>query len=137
MAYLRGGRRLRIVFEVAGSWFPVGTWSNAAFGAGGFDNDWDLAADLAETWAHLEQVYQVKVKGSLTLLALERLGKRIGVKMQTECDSPTRRGASGELLLEGGCGIRKRKSCGVICFKENNPLESNEVGSGWGSADRE
>src|SRR2546425_2071711 len=63
--------------------FPVGNLEYAASGLVFLTNDGDLAADLLKHWAQLEQVFQVKVKGMLTLADLERLGKEIGVKMQT------------------------------------------------------
>ena len=46
-------------------------------------NDGDLAAKMLKQWDGLEQVYHVKIKGMLTLTDLDRLGKEIGIKMQT------------------------------------------------------
>ncbi len=63
--------------------FPVGNLEYAASGLVFMTNDGDLAAEMLKNWAHLEQVYHVKVKGMLTLPDLERLGKEIGVRMQT------------------------------------------------------
>src|SRR5437899_7450476 len=55
--------------------FPVGNLEYAASGLVFLTNDGDLAADMLDKWAQLEQVYQVKVKGMLTLADLGRMGK--------------------------------------------------------------
>src|SRR2546427_9058373 len=80
--------------------FPVGNLEYAASGLVFLTNDGDLAAELLKHWAQLEQVYQVKVKGMLTLLDLERLGKEIGVKMQTGRQPEATRGGA----RQGGQG---------------------------------
>src|SRR5260370_36218498 len=72
--------------------FPVGNLEYAASGLVFLTNDGDLAADVLKHWAQVEQVYQVKVKGMLTLLDLERLGKEIGVRMQTVRQAEATRG---------------------------------------------
>src|SRR5256884_7802361 len=63
--------------------FPVGNLEYAASGLVFLTNDGDLAAEMLDKWAQLEQVYQVKVKGILTWLTLEGLGKEIGGKSKT------------------------------------------------------
>ncbi len=60
--------------------YPVGNLEYAAAGLVFLTNDGDLAAEMLKNWSGLDQVYQVKVKGMLTLADLERLGKEIGVK---------------------------------------------------------
>src|SRR3989442_7028556 len=62
--------------------FPVGNLEYAASGLVFLTNDGDLAAEMLKNWAHLEQVYQGKVKGMFTLADLARLGKQIGVEKQ-------------------------------------------------------
>src|SRR2546426_3998812 len=75
--------------------FPVGNLEYAASGLVFLTNDGDLAAEMLDKWAQLEQVYQVKVKGMLTLADLERLGKETGEKMRTgrQTDATRGRGA--------------------------------------------
>ncbi len=63
--------------------YPVGNLEYAATGLVFLTNDGDLAAKMLKQWDQLEQVYHVKIKGMLTLTDLERLGKEIGIKMQT------------------------------------------------------
>src|SRR5258708_25616070 len=63
--------------------YPVGNLEYAVTGLVFLTNDGDLAAKMLKQWDQLEQVYHVKIKGMLTLTDLERLGKEIGIKMQT------------------------------------------------------
>src|SRR6266550_3139296 len=52
--------------------FPVGNLEYAASGLVFLTNDGNLAAEMLKNWAHLEQVYQVKVKGMLTVEGIPR-----------------------------------------------------------------
>ena len=77
--------------------YPVGNLEYAAAGLVFLTNDGDLAAEMLKRWAEIEQVYQVKVKGMLTLEDLERLGREIGVRMKTlrQPDASRGRGRRG------------------------------------------
>src|SRR3981189_886629 len=86
--------------------FPVGNLEYATSGLVFLTNDGDLAAEMLKNWAHLEQVYHVKVKGMLTLPDLERLGKEIGVRMQTVRQPAATRGRAAEYW----CGERMAES---------------------------
>src|SRR5437879_13811126 len=93
MAEPEGRKTLRNCFRVLPERvFPVGNLEYAASGLVFLTNDGDLAAEMLDKWAQLEQVYQVKVKGMLTLADLERLGKETGVKMRTGRQPDTTRG---------------------------------------------
>src|SRR6202007_2308857 len=63
--------------------FPVGNLEYSASGLVFLTNDGDLAAQVLKKWEKIEQVYHVKVKGMLTRPDLERIGKEIGIRMQT------------------------------------------------------
>src|SRR5213594_1797515 len=109
--------------------FPVGNLEYAASGLVFLTNDGDLAAKMLENWAHLEQVYQVKVKGMLTLLDLERLGKEIGVRMQTvrQPDATRGRARHGGQAANYWYEVRmrdsKKEELRRVLFKEKHPLE--------------
>src|SRR6266702_1626748 len=99
--------------------FPVGNLEYAASGLVFLTNDGDLAAEMLENWAQLEQVYQVKVKGMLTLADLERLGKKLARRCK-RCGSRTRRGGARRITgTKCGCEIRRRKSCGECCSRKS------------------
>src|SRR5712692_4059068 len=103
--------------------YPVGNLEYAASGLVFLTNDGDLAADLLKHWAQLEQVYQVKVKGMLTLLDLERLGKEIGVKMQTVRQPDATRGRTANYWYEVRMRDSKKEELRRLLFKEKHPLE--------------
>ena len=63
--------------------YPVGNLEYSASGLVFLTNDGDFAAGMQKHWTNIEQVYHIKVKGMLTRIDLERLGKEIGAKMQT------------------------------------------------------
>jgi 23S rRNA pseudouridine2605 synthase len=86
-------------------------------------NDGDLAAEMLKNWAQLEQVYQVKVKGMLTLPDLERLGKEIGVKMQTVRQPDATRGRAANYWYEVRMRDTKKEELRRVLFKEKHPLE--------------
>src|SRR5260370_21750026 len=101
--------------------FPVG---NVEYGASGLvflTNDGNLAADLLKHWAQVEQVYQLKVKGMLTLLDLERLGKEIGVKMQTVRQPDATRGRAANYWYEVRMRGTKRAELRRILVKGESP----------------
>ncbi len=103
--------------------FPVGNLEYAASGLVFLTNDGDLAAELLKHWAQLEQVYQVKLKGMLTLLDLERLGKEIGVRMQTVRQPDATRGRAANYWYEVRMRDTKKEELRRILFKEKHPLE--------------
>src|SRR5437773_3906055 len=103
--------------------FPVGNLEYAASGLVFLTNDGDLAAELLKNWAQLEQVYQVKVKGMLTLLDLERLGKEIGVKMQTVRQPDATRGRAANYWYEVRMRDTKKDELRSVLFREEHPIE--------------
>jgi len=103
--------------------FPVGNLEYAASGLVFLTNDGDLAAEMLKNWAHLEQVYHVKVKGMLTLLDLERIGKEIGVRMQTVRQPDATRGRAANFWYEVRMRDSKKEELRRVLFKEMHPLE--------------
>jgi 23S rRNA pseudouridine2605 synthase len=103
--------------------FPVGNLEYAASGLVFLTNDGDLAAEVLKHWAQLEQVYQVKIKGMLTLPDLERLGKEIGVRMQTVRQPDATRGRAANYWYEVRMRDTKKEELRRILFKEMHPLE--------------
>jgi len=103
--------------------FPVGNLEYAASGLVFLTNDGDLAAEMLKNWAHLEQIYHVKVKGMLTLADLERLGKEIGVKMQTVRQPDATRGRAANFWYEVRMRDSKKEELRRVLFKEKHPLE--------------
>jgi len=103
--------------------FPVGNLEYAASGLVFLTNDGELAAEMLKNWAHLEQVYQVKVKGMLTLADLERLGKEIGAKMKTVRQPDATRGRAANYWYEVRMRDSKKEELRRALFKEKHPLE--------------
>jgi 23S rRNA pseudouridine2605 synthase len=103
--------------------FPVGNLEYAASGLVFLTNDGDLAAEMLKNWAKLEQVYQVKVKGMLTLLDLDRLGKEIGVKMQTVRQPDATRGRAANFWYEVRMRDSKKEEMRRVLVKEQHPVE--------------
>jgi 23S rRNA pseudouridine2605 synthase len=103
--------------------FPVGNLEYAASGLVFLTNDGDLAAEMLKNWAHLEQIYHVKVKGMLTLADLERLGKEIGVRMKTVRQPDATRGRAANFWYEVRMRDSKKEELRRVLFKEKHPLE--------------
>ena len=103
--------------------FPVGNLEYAASGLVFLTNDGDLAAEMLKNWAHLEQIYHVKVKGMLTLGDLERLGKEIGAKMKTVRQPDATRGRAANFWYEVRMRDAKKEELRRVLFKEKHPLE--------------
>src|SRR6266851_4715460 len=103
--------------------FPVGNLEYAASGLVFLTNDGDLAAEMLKNWAHLEQTYHVKVKGMLTLLDLERIGKEIGMKLQTVRQPDATRGRAANFWYEVRMRASKKEELRRVLFKEKHPLE--------------
>src|SRR6266852_538706 len=78
---------------------------------------------MLRNWAKLEQVYHVKVKGMLTLADLERLGKEIGVRMQTVRQPDATRGRAANYWYEVRMRDTKKEELRRVLFKEKHPLE--------------
>src|SRR2546422_3627549 len=103
--------------------FPVGNLEYAASGLVFLTNDGDLAAEMLKNWAHLEQIYHVKVKGMLTLADLERLGKEIGAKMKTVRQPDATRGRAANYWYEVRMRDSKKEELRRALFKEKHPVE--------------
>jgi 23S rRNA pseudouridine2605 synthase len=103
--------------------FPVGNLEYGASGLVFLTNDGDLAAEMLDKWAQLEQVYQVKVKGMLTLADLERIGKEIGVRMRTVRQPDATRGRAENYWYEVRMRDSKKEELRRVLFKEKHPLE--------------
>ncbi len=103
--------------------FPVGNLEYAASGLVFLTNDGELAAEMLKNWAKLEQVYHVKVKGMLTLADLERMGKEIGVRMQTVRQPDATRGRAANYWYEVRMRDTKKEELRRVLFKEKHPLE--------------
>ncbi len=103
--------------------YPVGNLEYAAAGLVFLTNDGDLAAEMLKNWSNLEQVYQVKVKGMLTLADLERLGKEIGVKMKTLRQPDATRGRTVNYWYEVRMRDTKKEEMRRVLFKEQHPVE--------------
>jgi pseudouridine synthase len=86
-------------------------------------NDGELAAAMLKNWAKLEQVYHVKVKGMLTRDDLERMGKEIGVRMQTVRQPDATRGRAANYWYEVRMRDTKKEELRRVLFKEKHPLE--------------
>jgi 23S rRNA pseudouridine2605 synthase len=103
--------------------YPVGNLEYGAAGLVFLTNDGDLAAEMLKNWADIEQVYQVKVKGMLTLADLERLGKEIGVRMKTLRQPDATRGHSANYWYEVRMRDTKKEEMRRALLKEQHPVE--------------
>ena len=103
--------------------YPVGNLEYAATGLVFLTNDGDLAAELMKKWEHLEQIYYVKIKGMLTLVDLERVGKEAGVKLQTLRQPGAARGHAANYWYEVTMRDSKMESLRRVLFKEHHPME--------------
>ena len=103
--------------------YPVGNLEYSATGLVFLTNDGDLAAKMLKQWDSLEQVYHVKLKGMLTLTDLERLGKEIGVKMQTLRQPDASRGHVANYWYEVKAKGAKLEKLRNLMFREHHPVE--------------
>src|SRR6267378_2807131 len=103
--------------------FPVGNLEYAASGLVFLTNDGELAAEMLKNWAQLEQIYHVKVKGMLTLADLERIGKEIGMKLQTVRQPDATRGRAANFWYEVRMRDTKKEELRRVLFKEKHPVE--------------
>src|SRR5258707_807009 len=103
--------------------YPVGNLEYAAMGLVFLTNDGDLAAKMLKQWDQIEQVYHVKIKGMLTLTDLERLGKEIGIKMQTLRQPDASRGHVANFWYEVRAKGAKLEKLRHLMFREHHPVE--------------
>src|ERR1700756_5216133 len=103
--------------------YPVGNLEYSASGLILLTNDGDFAADMLKHWQNVEQVYHIKVKGMLTRLDLERLGKEIGAKMQTLRQPDATRGHAANYWYEVRMRSSKKDEMRKVLFKEGHPVE--------------
>jgi len=111
--------------------YPVGNLEYAAAGLVFMTNDGDLAAWLLKNWNQLEQVYQIKVKGMLTLADLERLGKETRTRLKTLRQPDAMRGHAANYWYEARFYGPKLEALRNTLFREHHPLEKvQRVGLG-------
>jgi 23S rRNA pseudouridine2605 synthase len=103
--------------------YPVGNLEYSATGLVFLTNDGDLAAKMLKQWDELEQVYHVKIKGMLTLADLDRLGKEIGVKLQTLRQPDASRGHVANYWYELRTRGAKLEQLRNLMFREHHPVE--------------
>ncbi|HXJ15374.1 MAG TPA: S4 domain-containing protein [Candidatus Limnocylindrales bacterium] len=103
--------------------YPVGNLEYSATGLVFLTNDGDLAAKMLKQWDSLEQIYHVKLKGMLTLSDLDRLGKEIGVKMQTLRQPDASRGHVANYWYEVRAKGAKLEKLRNLMFREHHPVE--------------
>ncbi len=103
--------------------YSVGNLEYGASGLVFLTNDGDLAAELLKNWAQIEQVYQVKVKGMLTLVELKRLGKEIGAEIKTVRQPDATRGRTENYWYEVRMRDSKKDALRRVLLKAKHPLE--------------
>jgi 23S rRNA pseudouridine2605 synthase len=103
--------------------YPVGNLEYSASGVVFLTNDGDFAAQMLKRWENIEQVYHIKVKGMLTRLDLDRLGKEIGAKMQTLRQPDATRGHTANYWYEVRMHSSKKEEMRKVLFKERHPVE--------------
>jgi len=103
--------------------YPVGNLEYAASGLVFLTNDGDLAAKMLKDWGHVEQVYHVKVKGMLTLVDLERLGKEVGAHMKVVRQPDATRGRAANFWYEVRITAGKMETMRRTLMKERHPIE--------------
>jgi 23S rRNA pseudouridine2605 synthase len=112
--------------------YPVGNLEYAAAGLVFMTNDGDFAAELLKNWNHLEQAYQLKIKGMLTLADLDRLGKEAGVKMKVvRQPDASRSGGSANYWYEVRMHGPKLEPLRRLLFRQHHPVEKvHRIGLG-------
>ena len=103
--------------------YPVGNLEYAVAGLVFMTNDGDLAAQLLKNWNHLDQVYQLKVKGMLTLADLDRLSKETRTKIKTVRQPDAMRGRAANFWYEVRLQGAKLEPLRRILFREHHPVE--------------
>jgi len=111
--------------------YPVGNLEYAAAGLVLLTNDGDLAARMLKQWDSLEQVYQIKVKGMLTLADLQRIGKETRTRMQTLRQPDAMRGHAANYWYEVRFSGARLEGLRTALFREHHPVEKvHRVGLG-------
>ena len=111
--------------------YPVGNLEYASAGLVFMTNDGDLAAKMLKGWDHLEQVYQFKVKGMLTLADLERLGKETRTRIKTLRQPDAMRGHAANYWYEVRLQGAKLENLRRLLFREQHPMEKvHRIGLG-------
>jgi 23S rRNA pseudouridine2605 synthase len=103
--------------------YPVGNLEYAVAGLVFMTNDGDLAAQLLKNWNHLDQVYQLKVKGMLTLADLDRLSKETRTKIKTVRQPDAMRGRAANFWYEVRLQGAKLEPLRRTLFREHHPVE--------------
>jgi 23S rRNA pseudouridine2605 synthase len=103
--------------------YPVGNLEYAAAGLVFLTNDGDLAARMLKQWDSLEQVYQIKVKGMLTLADLQRIGKETRTRMQTLRQPDAMRGHAANYWYEVKFSGARLEGLRTALFREHHPVE--------------
>ena len=103
--------------------YPVGNLEYASSGLVFLTNDGDLAAKMLKDWDHVEQVYHVKVKGMLTLVDLERLGKEIGAHLKVVRQPDATRGRAANFWYEVHIIAAKMETMRRTLMKARHPIE--------------
>lgn len=103
--------------------YPVGNLEYAASGLVFLTNDGDLAAEMLRGWAKLEQVYHLKVKGMLRVEELDRLGKEVGVRLETVRQPDASRGHAANFWYEVRMQDSKLDDLRWLLAKELHPIE--------------
>jgi len=103
--------------------YPVGNLEYAAAGLVFMTNDGDLAAQLLKNWNRLEQVYQLKVKGILTLADLERLSRETRTRIKTVRQPDAMRGQTANYWYEVRMQGARLEPLRRVLFRENHPVE--------------
>jgi len=103
--------------------YPVGNLEYTTSGLVFLTNDGDLAAEMLKYWAEFEQVYLIKVKGMLTREELERLGKEIGVRMETVRQPDATRRRAANYWYEVRMRDTKKEEMRNVLFREQHPVE--------------
>jgi 23S rRNA pseudouridine2605 synthase len=103
--------------------YPVGNLEYSVTGLVFLTNDGDLAAKMLKQWNALEQIYHVKIKGMLTLADLDRLGKEIGIKMQTLRQPDASRGHVANYWYEVRVKGAKLEKLRNLMYRERHPVE--------------
>jgi 23S rRNA pseudouridine2605 synthase len=103
--------------------YPVGNLEYAASGLVFLTNDGDLAAKMLKDWDHVDQLYQIKVKGMLTMPDLERLGKEMGAHMKIVRQPDATRGRAANYWYEVSIRAAKMETMRRTLMKERHPIE--------------
>lgn len=103
--------------------YPVGNLEYAASGVVFLTNDGDLAAFLLKHWDKIEQVFHIKVKGMLRREELARLGKEIGVRLETVRQPDASRGHGANYWYEVRMRGDKKEELRNVLFRAQHPVE--------------